>query len=359
MTITRWKIRPIAFGNIDSTSVSVERDVVPVQSPMWIGAMHNYFGCPSDSDWNYQVLFNLSESQSRQVYSGFMKKKKGKVLESLVKNAQPRSAIVINGQKFRHVSEFHCFLGTLDNQLYVVDLGSKNKVWINDSKVRNRQQLFDETVIKLAGLQNDSAQFKLYDTISLIHAVYVGVNNQKIRDKSFVTEMRCIDDCFNKLEIPYEPVWIRQDEATPERIRGSLEYAARLPKKSVFLFFYNAHGNTDYITTAKEEIQKAELAELLNAVKVPKIVIINACHSGGGWLFLDEQNGLYFFSSQQNQTTKGNVFPKLLAEKITQMIKENTIVDLKSVSMDNIVEDIEKMGYEMQPVRKGLKSIVF
>jgi len=122
--LARWKIRPVSFGDLEGRVYGMERDIVPIQSPMLLGTLRTYFPPPSQ-DWNYQVLLNIPEQKSAVLLSEM--KKRRPFLSGMIGNACPQSAIMINKEKFPHISRMHAFIAKDKKKgVCIADLASTN-----------------------------------------------------------------------------------------------------------------------------------------------------------------------------------------------------------------------------------------
>jgi len=79
--IARWKIRPVALGDIHKNSVELERKIIPVYDPVLVGTV-NHFPEPS-GDWNYELL-EIDEEINNALIQEMTRQKPG--LEGLLRN---------------------------------------------------------------------------------------------------------------------------------------------------------------------------------------------------------------------------------------------------------------------------------
>lgn len=359
--LARWKIRPVSFGDLEGRVYDLERDVVPIQSPMLLGTLKTYFEPPSQ-DWNYQVLFNIPQQKSEELLAEM--KNRRPFLSELIGKAYPKSAVMINKEKFPQISRMHAFIAKDKKKgIYIADLASTNGTYIAGEKVNPEMphELQDEEIIHLGGLKDDCAKFKMYEAIKRMYALFVGVDNKNIFANAIKDELSLINTYFKALDLRYTSKILEGNAATEESIFTELEKAQNLPSDSVFLFYYTAHGMPDSITTANPaiDIDKAVLTEYLNAIDAKKIVIIDSCHAEGGWENLDMHGGMYYFSSRETEESHWVIFSAQLIEEIIDMFSSKKVIDTKSINIEKIKHNLKVNGKPQTPVRKGFKTVVF
>jgi len=259
----------------------------------------------------------------------------------------------INPRKYSQISRFHAMFGVVNGDLFIADLESKNGTYAEESQLEQEfpRMLTDNRTITLGGKGEDSARFQAYEAIPFASALLIGVDYKKGAETEIEKSIQRMDQMIRKLRVPYECNMLTHYSATKEDIRHHLRLAERLPKNNLFFFFYDAHGNTDSVTTANGNIAKAELAELLNRIKAKKVVLIDACHASGGWNDLDLESGLYFFSSKEDEKSKWGEFAPRFADRVSELLNTEEPVDLKKM-------EISDLAREHTPVKKGYKSII-
>ncbi|MBW3002577.1 FHA domain-containing protein [Candidatus Woesearchaeota archaeon] len=350
--IARWKIRPVAIGDISGNVQDLERTIIPVYGPVLIGTLGGDFPEPA-GEWNYELI--ETNEQTSRFLTGKITQKKPQ-LESLVKNAVFQAIIRINPRKFRHISRFHAMLGTINGDLYIADLESKNGTYAG-TKIEPSYPLMltGGQTIKLGGRQEDCAQIKVYEAIKEAYALLVGADYKREADKSIEKTIWQMDHLIRKLRVPYECNILTHENATKEEIMHYLQMAERLPEKSLFFFFCSMHGSKYRFTTAsqEEQIKKREISASLNSIKAKKIVIIDSCYAEGGWETLDLESGLYFFSSKEDEKSKWETFAPRLAERITELLNKGLPVDMKKLEISDLVK-----RENQNPVKKGHKSVI-
>jgi len=346
--IARWKIRPVALGDIHKNSVELERKIIPVYDPVLVGTV-NHFPEPS-GDWNYELL-EIDEEINNALIQEMTRQKPG--LEGLLRNKKFQSVVRINPRKYSQISRFHAMFGVVNGDLFIADLESKNGTYAEESQLEQEfpRMLTDNRTITLGGKGEDSARFQAYEAIPFASALLIGVDYKKGAETEIEKSIQRMDQMIRKLRVPYECNMLTHYSATKEDIRHHLRLAERLPKNNLFFFFYDAHGNTDSVTTANGNIAKAELAELLNRIKAKKVVLIDACHASGGWNDLDLESGLYFFSSKEDEKSKWGEFAPRFADRVSELLNTEEPVDLKKM-------EISDLAREHTPVKKGYKSII-
>jgi hypothetical protein len=344
--ITRWKIRPVAIGDIYRNTLELERRIIPVYAPILIGTLAGHLP-ENPGEWNYELL-EIDEKTSNSLAKRMLKAKPG--LEKTVNSAVFQTVLRINPARYRHISRFHAILGTKKGDLYIADLESKNRTYTGTEQTHSAI-LKDGQTIYLGGKAEDSAQIKVYEAIKKAYALLVGVDYKKESKKSVETSIKQMENLLKNLGIPYECKTLKHEQATKDAITTQLIRAESLPENSLFLFYCDTHGSRTAITPADKDISKKELSELLNRVKAKKIAIIDSCYADGGWEELDLESGFYFFSSQEQEKARWNTFSPRLAERISELLSRCSPVDIKQVR-------IQDLANGQTPIKKGNRSII-
>ncbi|MBD3304168.1 FHA domain-containing protein [Candidatus Woesearchaeota archaeon] len=346
--IARWKIRPSAVGDIYGKNLELERRIIPVYKPILIGTLAGHFQ-DNKGEWSYELL-EIDEETNNTLIKRMLQKKPQ--LESVVNNAGFQQVLRINPARYRHISRFHAILGTKQGNLYIADLESKNGIYTGLPAEQTRSAILrDGQIIYLGGKAKDSAQIKVHEAISKAYALLVGVDYKNQNSKVIEKEIWQIDQMLRKLGVPYECRTLKHSHATKENITSYLQRAESLPENNLFFFFCGAHGSKAAISSADGKLAKQELAGLLNRIQAKKIMIIDICHAWGGWQELDLDSGLYFFSSQEEETAKWGGFTPGLAERIAELLNKKEPIDMKQIRINDLAR-------AHTPAKKGNKSII-
>ncbi len=347
---SRWNVRPVSIGNIKNNVANLERKIIPINSPILVGTLADYIPFPK-GDWDYELV-QLGRDSSGFLLSELRRKKH--FASSIVENLVIEYALRINPFKYRHISCFHSVFGTMKDELYVADLFSKNGTYKDEQRINpeSTMQIPDESIVKLGGLKDDCAMFKFYETIKNVRAVFLSYDHRGDwgMSKSAVKNMQNLLKQFN---IPYEITTLQDTKLTKARIITVLEDACRMSDKDLFFFFCSTHGSAKGLETSDEHlVEKELLSSYLNKIPARKLIVIEACYAGGGWEELDLENGLYFFSSKEDEFSQGSSFAKGFASALEEKLKCSSPFDIKNFDITSICLD------KQTPLKKGYKSFV-
>jgi len=352
-----WKIRPIEISNLEGQIYKLDKKIYQIQSPLTIGTLKTIFETPN-SDWNYQLLYDIPLNKSGEIQNEIIQHRPN--LISLASRIETKSGIMINKNKFTQISRIHATIGKDEHgEMYIIDLDSVNGTYVSGFKLKPKEpyKLKDEDIILLGGNKKDCAKFKIYEPIRKINALFIGADHENKQIERIEEMLKRYDEFFSKINIPYEKTVLKHQEATRNSILRKIENAQTLPKNNLFILYYNAHGCPNYMTTGinKEYVSKKELSQKINKIKAKKMVIIDACHSGGGWSFNDK--GQYYFSSEHEQLSYWKVFNKELLEEFEKGYEEG-VIEIKKLDLEEIKSKIRKKGFSQKPIRKGMQSII-
>jgi hypothetical protein len=350
-----WGIRLACLGGITGRVEDVKRNIVPVRGAVLVGTLAGIVAEP-EGEWSYEWI-ELNGKANEHLLVKIASKPR--ISDNIAKGTRFSHAIAVNYRRYGQVSRLHCYFEVGAAGLQVVDIGSKNGTYYDDSRLASGLPcaVRDESVVRLGGAGNDSAQIKAYRKAMKICSLLVGVDYDDLGSGKIDKAISQVNALLRNMDAEYEARILKHSEVDNEKVMGALEDAARLPVESVFVFMFIAHGSQYDLWLSKKStgIGKAELSAALNRIRAKKVVIIDSCHAGSGWERLERRAGLYFFSSAGDEVSYWGRFTEALVHQMSELTGYGPL-DLKSVEMRAVARRVDP---RQTPFMTGLKSIVF